>query len=96
MFYTVAEPIYARTFLPCQDTPAAKFTWKATLKVTPQVPDIQTTAELKEISSFDDYIIGKFESKTSIPSYQLSFAAGEWFEDTIEGGTGLVKIIGEK
>lgn len=29
LFYTQFEPIYARSFIPIQDTPEVRFTWKA-------------------------------------------------------------------
>lgn len=72
--YTQSEPIKARTWIPCQDTPAIRFTYTA---------KIHTPKELRAVMSADNPLttakngVYEFNMPQKIPSYLVALAVGD-------------------
>jgi leukotriene-A4 hydrolase len=79
MLYTESQSIRARTWIPLQDTPSVRFTYKAT---------IHTQGGLRALMSGDNPREGsgdtwQIEQKQPIPSYLMALAVGDFtFRET--------------
>ncbi|XP_053661958.1 leukotriene A-4 hydrolase [Anopheles marshallii] len=69
--FSQCQAIHARSILPCQDTPAVKFTYNATLHHPTEVTGLMSAIKV-------DFEPGKskFQQKTPIPSYLLAIVVG--------------------
>lgn len=73
--YTQGEAIHTRTLLPCQDTPAAKVSVKAALKV--KKPLVALYAGIQtSIEEDGDSNIFHYEQKIPVATYLMAIAAG--------------------
>jgi aminopeptidase N len=72
--FTQSEAIYARSWIPCADTPGARVTYDAVVHVPPGM-----TAVMSAEHGEDDPARGtfRFHMPQSIPSYLIALAAGE-------------------
>ena len=70
---TEAEAIHARSFIPCQDTPAARATYSAKVRVPPGFLALMS-AENPTATSADG--VYAFEMPDPIPSYLIALAVG--------------------
>ncbi|KAJ1996415.1 Leucyl aminopeptidase yscIV [Coemansia spiralis] len=73
--FTQCQPIYARSLFPCQDSPSAKISYSASIRVPKPL-----TALMSAIATgrHDDggFSVFKFEQKTTIPSYLVALVVG--------------------
>ncbi len=85
--YTQGQPIYTRSWIPLQDSPAIRVTFKAKIQTQPNffvvmgAPNDQRTA-----APTGDY---SFDMNQSIPPYLISMAVGEIQFRLIGGRTGV-------
>jgi aminopeptidase N len=71
--YTQSQSVHARSWVPCQDTPAIRFTYTANVRVPAGLLALMSAENPREKSSDGVY---RFEMKNPLPSYLLALAAG--------------------
>jgi len=71
--YTQSEAIHARSWVPCQDTPAIRFTYTANIHVPMELMALMSAENPQRIAADGNY---RFEMKQPIPSYLLALAVG--------------------
>uniref|UniRef100_A0A182YMS6 Peptidase M1 leukotriene A4 hydrolase/aminopeptidase C-terminal domain-containing protein n=1 Tax=Anopheles stephensi TaxID=30069 RepID=A0A182YMS6_ANOST len=69
--FSQCQAIHARSILPCQDTPAVKFTYNATLHHPKEVTGLMSAIRVDSTPG-----VSKFQQKTPIPSYLLAIVVG--------------------
>ncbi|XP_319027.5 leukotriene A-4 hydrolase isoform X1 [Anopheles gambiae] len=69
--FSQCQAIHARSILPCQDTPAVKFTYNATLRHPKEVTGLMSAIKVDSEPG-----VSKFQQKTPIPSYLLAIVVG--------------------
>ncbi|MGF1509954.1 MAG: M1 family metallopeptidase [Myxococcota bacterium] len=74
--YSQSQPIHARSFLPCQDTPSIRFTFEAEI-VVPRPLTALMAAEPVGASIGDTHADFRFRMPQPIPSYLVAFAVGD-------------------
>lgn len=72
--FSQAQAIHARTMLPCQDSPAVRFTFDAAIKTPRGIRPVMAAERRASRASSGAW---QFRMRQSIPSYLLAFAAGE-------------------
>jgi leukotriene-A4 hydrolase len=72
--FTQSEAILARTWVPCQDTPAVRQTYEATVRVPPGFLALMSAENPTSRSPAGVY---KFRMPQPIPSYLLALAVGD-------------------
>ncbi|KAI8344449.1 peptidase family M1-domain-containing protein [Chlamydoabsidia padenii] len=72
--FSQCQAIHARAFCPCQDSPAIKLTYSAS--VSSPLPVIMSALKTGDSPGVDGLTTYKFEQRTSIPSYLIAIAAG--------------------
>lgn len=72
--YTQSEPIHARDWVPCQDDPRIRVTYRARIKVPPGMLALMSAENPKKNSSNGLY---EFYMPQPIPSYLLALAVGD-------------------
>lgn len=77
--FTQCQAIHARSVVPCPDTPAAKFTYSATIAVPQWCTVLMSAIAHGHVKINDQEEIKKwsFRQDVPIPSYLLAIAAGE-------------------
>ncbi|KAL0078408.1 peptidase family M1-domain-containing protein [Phycomyces blakesleeanus] len=74
--FSQCEPIHARSFIPCQDTPSIKLTYSASVTSPLQViMSALSTLSQPSILDSNSKTYG-FEQRTTIPTYLIAIAAG--------------------
>ncbi|XP_065066846.1 leukotriene A-4 hydrolase-like [Rhopilema esculentum] len=74
--FTQCQAIHARSIIPCQDTPAVKFTYDAEVTVPSELTALMSAIkDCNEIIENDSRKC-RFHQKTAIPSYLLALVAG--------------------
>jgi len=68
------QPILARTWIPCQDSPAVRTTYDATLHVPADLLALMSAANPSERSSDGTY---RFEMPQPVPAYLVALAVGD-------------------
>ncbi|XP_053690586.1 leukotriene A-4 hydrolase [Sabethes cyaneus] len=76
--FSQCQAIHARSIVPCQDTPAVKFTYNATLRHPSYV-----TGLMSAVKKASEPGLSKFEQKIAIPSYLLAIVVGALVEKEI-------------
>ncbi len=69
-----SQSIFARTWVPCQDTPAVRFTYEATVRVPPGLMALMSAENPTDRT--DDGVY-RFSMPQPIPSYLLAIAVGD-------------------
>lgn len=72
--YTQSQAIHARSWVPCQDTPADRFTYTARVRVPADLMALMSAANPRDRSADGAY---RFEMKEPLPSYLLALAVGD-------------------
>lgn len=72
--FTQSQAVLARTWIPCQDSPAIRFTYKAHLKVPKHLLALMSASNPTTLSPTGDY---SFEMPQAIPSYLMAMAVGD-------------------
>jgi leukotriene A-4 hydrolase/aminopeptidase len=84
--FSQAEAIHARTFLPCQDSPGVRVTYKATVRVSNGLVAVMSA---ENRSRKDEPGVFRFEMTHAIPSYLIAIAVGDLQFKTIGKRTGV-------
>ena len=71
--YTQSQPIFARTWLPLQDSPGVRITYDAKIKVPPELMAVMSAENPIEKNAEGVY---NFKMQQAIPSYLLALAVG--------------------
>lgn len=72
---TQSQAINARTWIPIQDSPAIRFTYRATVKVP---EDLLAVMSAKNPQVKSEYGVYEFEMNQKIPAYLLALAVGDF------------------
>ncbi len=72
--FTQSQAVLARSWVPCQDSPAVKFTYDAEVKVPSQFLALMSASNPQEKN---DQSVYHFEMRQPIPSYLLALTAGD-------------------
>ena len=72
--FTQSQAILARTWVPCQDTPAVRMTYSAEVRVPPALMAVMSAEGASERNETGVYT---FEMPQRIPSYLLALAVGD-------------------
>lgn len=76
--FSQCQAIHARSIVPCQDSPAVKFTYKATVHHAPELTALMSAIRLGNESG-----VTSFEQKVPIPSYLLAIAVGDLYSKRV-------------
>ncbi len=75
--FTQSQAILARTWIPCQDLPAVRFTYDATVTVPAQLLPLMSARNPKMLKQENNATITySFEQPKPIPSYLMALAVG--------------------
>ncbi|PSR52961.1 aminopeptidase [Adhaeribacter arboris] len=84
--FTQSQAILARTWLPCQDSPAVRFTYEAQVEVPPGFFALMSAENPSEIAADGQYT---FKMVHPIPSYLMALAVGQINFQAIGPRTGV-------
>ncbi|CAH1108665.1 unnamed protein product [Psylliodes chrysocephalus] len=73
--FSQCEPTHARSFLPCQDTPSVKQTYKASITAPKELTSLMSAIQ-EDTKVFEDTKQAQFIQKVPVPSYLIALAVG--------------------
>ena len=85
--YSLNEPLGARTWMPVQDTPVARMTYEATLRVPPGLMALMSAAD--NPTAINDTGVYTFHMPYRIPAYLIAFAVGRFEFRAFDARTGV-------
>lgn len=74
LLFTQSQPILARTWIPCQDNPAVRMTYAATVRVPPGMLALMSASNPTGVTADGVYT---FTMEQPIPAYLFALAAGD-------------------
>jgi aminopeptidase N len=89
LLFTQSEAILARTWVPCQDTPAVRQTYEATVRVPPGFLALMS-AENPTARTADG--VYRFRMPQPIPSYLLALAVGDFAWKSLGDRSGVYAL----
>ncbi len=72
--FTQSQAVLARTWIPCQDSPAVRFTYKAKVTAPKHLLALMSASNPTKLSSKGEY---RFDMPEPIPSYLMALAVGD-------------------
>ena len=75
--FTQAQAVHARSFYPCQDAPAVKFTWDATVRAPKPLTALMSALSDGAPQDADAARVFRFHQPVPTPSYLVAIAVGE-------------------
>jgi leukotriene-A4 hydrolase len=84
--YTQSQSIHARSWIPCQDGPAVRFTYNANVKVPAQLMAVMSAENPQEKAKDGTYY---FKQTHPVPSYLMALAVGDFKFKPIDKRTGI-------
>lgn len=84
--FTQSQAILARTWLPCQDSPAIRFSYNAKVKTPKGLMAVMSATNPTEVNAEGIY---QFEMKQPIPAYLMALAVGNFSYAKIGNQTGV-------
>ena len=74
--YTQSQAIHARSWIPCQDSPAVRITFEATVHVPPPLRAVMAAPEVPPEAGAPPGVF-RFKMPYAIPSYLIALAVGD-------------------
>ena len=90
--FTQSQAILARTWLPCQDSPGVRYTYRAQVQVPEGFMALMSASNPQEYSATRIY---RFEMNQPIPSYLMALAAGRFEFQAISERAGVYAEPGQ-
>jgi leukotriene A-4 hydrolase/aminopeptidase len=84
--FTQSQAILARTWIPCQDSPGIRFTYKAKVSVPKDLLALMSAENPKQKSADGNY---EFIQSRPIPSYLMALAVGDIAFQEVDSRTGV-------
>ncbi len=85
--YTQSQAIHARTWIPCQDSPAVRVTFDATVRVPPPLRAVMAARDVTAPDAAPGAF--RYSMTRSIPSYLIALAVGDLAFGSIGPRTGI-------
>jgi leukotriene-A4 hydrolase len=74
--FSQCQSIFARSLLPCQDTPSTRMSYSAQVTAIKEVEVLMSAVKGESTAVSDTHRVHKFEQKIAIPSYLIAIVAG--------------------
>ncbi len=95
LLFTLSQPIFARCWFPCQDTPGVRFTYTADIRVPKDMLALMSAENPREKNPDGLY---HFQMNQPVPSYLVALATGNFCYEAVDARTGVYaepQIIGK-
>lgn len=89
LLYTQSEAILARSWVPCQDTPAVRQTYEATVHVPPGMLALMSAENPTALSADGVY---RFRMPQPVPSFLLALAVGDFAWQPLSSRSGVYAL----